>query len=119
MSQIEKVAIPFDARKNVAVTRLARGAGFVAAVGLGLALFKIPKEKILVATSLLGGVEIASAGLSACSDNEVKEEMGKENFGGNQEKLEAASYGLGIGFAAVALSVAFIKLTAKKEESDG
>lgn len=119
MSQIEKVAIPFEARKNVAITRLARGAGFIAAVGLGLTLFKLPKEKMVTAVALLGGVEVFTAGLTACDDNEVSDEMAKENFATNNEKLEAAGIGLGLGFAAVALSVAFIKLTAKKEESDG
>jgi hypothetical protein len=115
MSQNDKDTIPFEARKNLALTRLARGAGFVAAVSVGLALFKIPKEKILLAAALFGGIEAVSAGISACDDNEVRDEMKKDTFGSHHEKLEAAGQGLGVGFAIIAAGVAFVKFTKGKD----
>lgn len=116
MSQIEKVEIPFDARKNLVLTRLARSSGFVAALSIGLALFKIPKDKILLAGVLVASVEIVSAGIEACDDNAVKEEMNKETFGTTNEKLEAAGQGLGVGFVAVAACAAFVKFTKGKDD---
>lgn len=120
MSQTEHIPIPFEARKNLVVTRLARGAGFVSAISLGLALFKLPKEKIALAAALFGGIEVIAAGLAACDDADVQEEMKKDNFGTINEKLEAAGQGLGVGFAAVLAGAAFVKFTKGKdnEQSD-
>lgn len=120
MSQTEIIPIPFEARKNLVLTRLARGAGFVAAVSVGLALFKLPKEKIALAAALFGGIEVVAAGLAACDDADVREEMKKDNFGSVNEKLEAAGQGLGVGFAAIMAGAAFVKFTKGKdnEQSD-
>lgn len=118
MSQTETVAIPLGARKNVAFTRLAQGAGFITSVALGLTLMKVPKEKILIAGALTAGVELINAGYDACADQHVSEEMTKEHFGSHQEKLEAAGKGLAAGFAVIAICVAFIKLTTKGKEDE-
>lgn len=119
MNPIEEVSVPFTARKNVALTRLARSAGFISAIGIGLALHRTPVEKIITATAVLGAVEILTAGLDASSDTTVQDEMNKEGFGRPQEKLEAAGTGLGIGFAAMAVGMAIVKLLKKKDETDG
>lgn len=117
MSQVSEVSVPLSARKNVFATRMARGAGFVSAVGLGLIVNKLPKEKLVTAMAVLLAAEVATASLNAFDDEGVSEAMEADNFGTHPEKLEAAGLGLGIGFAAVAVAVMITKLL-KKGEGD-
>lgn len=117
MSQVSEVSIPLSARRNVFATRMARGAGFVSAVCLGLAVCKAPKEKLALGAAALIAAEVATASMNAFDDEVVGECMEKENFNTSQEKLESASLGLGIGFAAVAVGVLIVKLM-KKGETD-
>ena len=118
MSQVEEVSVPLSARKQVFATRMARGAGFVTAVGLGLAVCRLPKEKLATAAAVLLAAEVATSSLNALDDEVVSEAMEKENFGTHPEKLEAAGLGLGIGFAAVAMAIMIAKLMKKGDNNE-
>jgi len=118
MSQVETISIPVSARKHVAFTSLARGAGFISAVALGLTVLNVPKERVISAAAVMVATELLAAGTHAFSDSKVNESMTKEGFGTTQEKLESAGQGLGIGFLAIGACVAFIKLTTKGKDDD-
>lgn len=118
MEQVKTVSLPVSARRHLVFTRLARSAGFVTAVGLGLAVAKIPVERIITGVSVMLAIEAVSAGVDALNDDLVQEAMDHDHFGTQQQTLEAAGVGLGVGFAAIAACMTLVKFMKKGEQDE-
>lgn len=119
MSQpIETFEIPLEARKQVYLSRMSRTAGYLSALTIGFLAAKVPVRNAVAATAAIAVIDVVIGVSNAYSDDTVKEEMSKENFGTTQRNLEEASIGLGVGFGVIAAALLIRKFRAKKEETN-